>query len=88
MTQHDLVIFLQSVSTMGGWVAGLFFWRFWRDSADRLFAFFAVAFWLLAVSWMLLALFDPTDEARPYVYAIRLVAFGLIIIGMLDKNRS
>ena len=87
MTHHDVVVFLQSVCATGGWVAGLFFWRYWRDAADRLFAYFAVAFWFLAVSWGALALFDPTDESRPYVYGIRLVAFGLIIAAMLDKNR-
>lgn len=88
MTNHDLVVFLQSVCAMGGWVAGLFFWRFWRDSGDRLFAFFAATFWLLALSWSALALFNPTDESRPYVYGVRLVAFGLIIVAMLDKNRK
>ena len=88
MTHHDLVVFLQSVSATASWVAGLFFWRFWRDSGDRLFAFFASTFWLLAMSWMLLALFNPTDESRPYIYGIRLVAFGLIVLAKLDKNRT
>jgi 4-amino-4-deoxy-L-arabinose transferase-like glycosyltransferase len=83
-----LIVFLQSVCAMGGWVAGFCFWRFWRDSRDRLFALFAATFWLLALSWGLLALFNPTDESRPYVYGIRLVAFGLIIAAMLDKNRE
>jgi hypothetical protein len=43
---------------------------------------------VLAVSWVLLALINPSDETRPYVYAIRLVAFLLMIVGMVDKNRS
>lgn len=30
-------------------VAGLFFLRFWRRSRDRFFAFFAAAFWLMAL---------------------------------------
>jgi hypothetical protein len=84
---HDLVAFLQSVSATGGWVAGLFFWRYWRDGGDRLFAFFAATFWLLAVSWAALALFNPIGESRPYVYGIRLAAYGLMIAAMLDKNR-
>ena len=88
MSHHDLIVFLQSITATGGWVAGVFFARFFRESRDRLFVFFAIAFWLLAISWGLLALFDPTDEARPYVYGLRLVAFGLIIVGMLDKNRE
>ena len=88
MTHHDVIVFLQSTCAMGGWVAGLCFWRFWRDSADRLFAMFAATFWLLAISWGLLALFHPDDESRPYIIGIRLLAYGLIIAAMLDKNRD
>jgi hypothetical protein len=84
----DLVIVLQSVSATAAWIAGVFFLRFWRETSDRLFLFFALAFWLLASSWLTLAVFDPTDEARPYIYAIRLLAFGLIIAATIDKNRA
>jgi hypothetical protein len=80
--------FLQTVSATAAVAAGLFFFRFWRESRDRLFAFFGAAFCVLAVSWMLLALINPSDETRPYVYAIRLLAFLLMIVGMVDKNRS
>ena len=82
------VIFLQGISAAGAWVAGLLFFRFWQSSRDRLFAFFTAAFWLLAVSWTLLGLLSPTEETRPYIYAIRLVAWALIITGIVDKNRS
>ena len=83
-----LIPFLQTVSATAAAAAGLFFFRFWRESGDRLFAFFGAAFWVLAVSWTLLALIDPADETRPYVYAIRLIAFALMIVGMIDKNRT
>jgi hypothetical protein len=82
-----IIPFLQTVSATAAAAAGLFFFRFWRESRDRLFAFFGAAFWVLALSWALLALIDPSDETRPYVYAIRLVAFLLMIAGMVDKNR-
>ena len=84
----DAIVFLQAVSATGALVAGLFFFRFWRESDDRLFAFFGTAFCLLSLSWTLLGLVNPGDEARPYIYAIRLLAFLLIIVGMIDKNRS
>lgn len=77
---------LQAIAATGAWVAGLIFLRFWRESSDRLFAFFGAAFWLLALSWLLLSVSSPTEEARPYIYAVRLVAFLLIIGGMIDKN--
>ena len=87
MTQANLVVFLQGISAMGALAVGLFFLRFWKDSGDRLFGFFAVAFWMLAGSWSLLAILSPTEEARPYVYALRLLAFFLIIVATIDKNR-
>ena len=79
---------LQAVSATASLIAGLFFFRFWRDSHDRLFGFFGATFCLLALSWVLLALSDPTAENRPYIFAIRLVAFLLIIVAMIDKNRA
>ena len=83
-----VVVFLQGVSAAGAIAAGLMFFRFWRDSRDRLFAFFGAAFWLMAISWTLLGLISPTAETRPYIYAIRLLAFLLIIIAIVDKNRA
>ena len=83
----NLIPVLQAISGTAVWVAGLFFLRFWRTTSDRLFLFFALAFWLLSASWLGLAVFNPADEARPYVYAIRLFAFALIIAGVTDKNR-
>ena len=73
----DSLVFFQSVGATGAWVGGLLFLRFWRDSRDPLFAFFGGAFWLVSLSWALLALTNPTDEARPYVYALRLVCHDL-----------
>jgi hypothetical protein len=84
----DYLVFLQGVAAAGAWVSGVFFFHFWRQSHERLFAFFGAAFWLLALSWTLLGLFSPTEEARPYIYAIRLVAFLLIIGGIVEKNRG
>jgi hypothetical protein len=83
----NLVVFLQGVSAAGAWAAGLFFLRFWRESRDALFACFGAAFWLLALSWTLIALIDPIEEARPYAYGLRLVAFLLIIAAAVQKNR-
>ena len=69
-------------------VVALFFFRFWRQSEDRLFLFFAAAFAMLAPNWFLLAYIPPQAESRAVVYLVRLVAFALIIIAIVDKNRS
>lgn len=84
----NTVAFLQTLAATAAWIAGTFFLRFWRDTRDSLFACFASAFWLLGLSWALLALVNPTEESRPYVYAIRLVAFLLIIVAVINKNRK
>ena len=85
---NPVTALVSGLLVMGYAVAGLFFLRFWRESRDRLFAFFGAAFFVLAVSWALVALINPSDETRPYVYAIRLIAFLLMIVGMVDKNRT
>ena len=84
----EYVVFFQAVAATGAFVAGLLFYRFWSESGDRLFGFFSGAFHLIALSWALLGLFSPTEETRPYIYAIRLVAFVLLIGGIIDKNRA
>jgi hypothetical protein len=72
---------------MSAAVAGTFFLRFWRRTRDRLFAIFAAAFWLMGLNWLLLAIYAG-DEINSAVYGIRLLAFVLILIGIVDKNRS
>jgi hypothetical protein len=81
---HDL---LRGALAMSCWVAGLFFLRFWRLSRDRLFLFFFMAFWVFALNWLGLALVKGSVESRHYVYILRLLAFALILVGVVDKNR-
>jgi hypothetical protein len=73
---------------MGTFVVGLFFLRFWRQTRDRLFAMFALAFWILGVNWLGLALLATTQEQRTVFYLLRLAAFVLILLAIIDKNRS
>jgi hypothetical protein len=82
-----MVEFLSGVIFAGSLTAALFFLRFWRQTADRLFAIFAVAFALFAVSRLALVILDETNEARAWVYLLRLATFVLIIAAILDKNR-
>lgn len=73
---------------MASLVAALFFFRFWRETHDRFFLFFAVAFCVDALTRSILAAGDISNEHEPFFYLARLVTFGLIIIGIIDKNRS
>lgn len=69
-------------------IAGLFFLRFWRDTRDRLFGIFAAAFWLLAAQRLALALSADPNGEQLLLYGIRLLAFVLILIAIVDKNRG
>ena len=69
-------------------VAALFFAKFWRRTRDALFLAFAAGFGALAAHWVGLGLLEPGRETRHYHYLLRLLAFTLIVVGVLVKNRS
>lgn len=79
---------LLGATAMGSAVVGLFFLRFYRQTRDVLFSYFGAAFWLMAVNAVGLALTPAEAETRVYLYLIRLVAFLLIIVGIVVKNRT
>lgn len=79
--------FLMGASALASGVAGLFFLRFWKESKDRLFAIFAVAFWLLGLTRIALAFTPRPSAEHHYLYLIRLLAFSLILVAIIDKNR-
>jgi RsiW-degrading membrane proteinase PrsW (M82 family) len=63
--------------------------KFWRRTSDRLFLGFAVSFLLMAVNRSALTAATTTaSESTTYLYLIRLVAFVIIIVAIVDKNRS
>jgi hypothetical protein len=78
--------FLNGCIAMALCVAGLFFLRFWRDTRDRLFVIFAASFWLLALTRVGLVITQAPTEQQTWLYALRLAAFVLILIAIVDKN--
>lgn len=68
-------------------VVGLFFLRFWRKTRDRFFFLFALAFWSFCANWIALALTAAANEARTYLYFIRMAGLVLILVAIVDKNR-
>ena len=79
-------LYLWGALSMGAAIVSLCFLRYWRTTRDRLFCYFAAAFAALSLNWIVLACADPGEESRHEVYLLRLAAFVLIIIGILDKN--
>ncbi|MBV8518338.1 MAG: hypothetical protein JO197_13150 [Acidobacteria bacterium] len=83
-TTARVVQFLSGSLAAGYLVAGLFFLRFWRETRDRLFGYFATAFFILSLQRVLLTLFT----AHTALYVVRLAAFVLILWAIAEKNRG
>jgi hypothetical protein len=83
-----MALFLQGAIALAYGVGGLFFFKFWRQTQDRLFATFAAAFWILALNYVVLSPSQTADEFLPLHYMVRFFAFLLILIGIADKNYS
>jgi hypothetical protein len=71
---------------MGSLVIALFFLRFWRNSGDRFFLYFALSFFIEGLHRLYSALNDAGAEDSPLHYLIRLLAYGLILWAILEKN--
>ncbi|HEU4708156.1 MAG TPA: DUF5985 family protein, partial [Methylophilaceae bacterium] len=69
-------------------VIGMFFFRFWRKTHDRFFLFFALSFLIEACNRALMVSVSGWQESSPSYYMIRLLAYTLIILAILDKNRK
>jgi hypothetical protein len=78
--------FLSGMTTMGYVIAGLFFFRFWWRTSDVLFVYFGISFFILAVSQAASALAAIPSEDLTWIYLLRLAAFTLLIIGIIQKN--
>lgn len=78
--------FVYGVLAAGYFIAGVFFLRFWARKRERLFLIFALAFWMLAVNQTLLGVLDLEREEQSWLYLTRLMAFTLIIAGIVSVN--
>ena len=79
---------LYGASAMAGLAVALMFLRHWQQSMDRFFLLFAGAFGILALQYSVIAVTPIGAELRPYVYGVRLLAFGLIVFAIAEKNRG
>ena len=87
MNTARLAPFALGAIAMGSMVAALFFVRFYRDTRDPLFLYFAAAFALESVNRTIFALLAAPTEAAPGLYLVRACAYSLIIVGIYRKNR-
>lgn len=82
------VLFVAGAMSAGYAMAGLFFLRFWWRTRDRLFAAFAIAFWLMALNQAAAGFSRVVHAENSAAYLLRLAAFALIILAVLSKNRG
>ena len=78
--------FLSGAIAFSCLVVSLFFVRFWRATRDPFFVYFALSFALEAVSRAVSGLVQLGDE-NPAFYGLRVIAYGLIIVAIWQKNR-
>jgi hypothetical protein len=77
---------LTGAMAMASIVIGLFFLRFWRSTRDRFFLYFALSFLIEGAHRVYISMSLMWREDTPHHYLIRLLAYGLILWAILDKN--
>jgi len=82
----DINQMLMGAIALASLVAGLFFFRFWHQTRDRFFLYFALSFWIEAGNRVALVLLANGSEERTWFYSIRLVEYGLILLAIWQKN--
>lgn len=84
----NLSSLMSGAVAMASLAATLFFLKFWRQTLDRFFLLFALAFAIDAAVRVALGLSTPSAEIEPLFYSARLLTFGLIIVAIALKNRA
>lgn len=72
---------------MAALIISLFFFKYWRMTNDRFFAFFSLAFLSDAITRLAMTPIFRNDDYEPFIYLVRLLSFMLIILAIADKNK-
>jgi hypothetical protein len=89
-------IFLSGFAAAAFLASAVFFLKFWRASREKLFLYFAGAFGLLGAERVVGAAYsssfgyqaDYVENARSWIYIFRLLAFVVLIFGIVRKNTA
>lgn len=84
----SLTLVVSGALAMGYALAALFFAKFWRRARLALFGWFALAFAVLALQRLILVVFEHAPDEFPWSHLIRLVAFVMILTGIVLQNRA
>lgn len=80
-------LFVQGMSALAYIVIAIFFLRFWHSTRDRLFLMLAIAFSLMWVTRIVSAALGSALVHSGYVFSFRFLAYLLIVLAIMDKNR-
>lgn len=90
----NIVEFFSGIYFATFMAAGVFFLKFWKSSGDRFFLFFCLACWLISLERVFLFMVGgyqtetgPLSEVRSMVYLTRALAYVLILVAIVEKNR-
>lgn len=79
--------FLLGIIVTTSLLAAAYFFKFWRRTRDLLFLAFAAAFFIEGLNRMTFLYLERPNEGSPTIYTVRLIAFLLIAIAIIAKNR-
>lgn len=79
--------FLLGIIVTCSFVAGAYFLRFWRKTADPLFLGFGAAFLIEGANRIVFLFFESPEAGNPVVYAVRFLSYLIILLAIAHKNR-
>jgi hypothetical protein len=81
-----MIDFLSGAVTTVFLLIAICFLKYWKQTRDRLFVFFAIAFALFALNQLLATITNTMDERSGYIYILRVLGYGFILYAIVDKN--
>ena len=80
--------FLLGIIVTASLTAAVYFLKFWRRTRDPLFMAFAAAFTIEGLNRLTYLFLDSPNEGSPVIYVVRLLAFLIILVAIVRKNRG
>lgn len=81
---ESLRSWMHGAIAMGHLVIAAFFFQYWRETHERLFAFFTIGFAVLALHRTMFALLF--GDADTITFSLRLLGYLLILAGIIERR--
>lgn len=78
--------FVRGATMMAEAGISLFFFKYSKETDDRLFLYFALGFCIMAISQFVVCIGSDSGDFAPLGYGIRASAFVLLLLGIVEKN--